>query len=353
MDNLNKMTSLGIKELKSTLPEQIMDRHFKIRPNLRASYKERHIRLYLEDTGYHLNYLAESIAANEPILFNEYLSWAKTFFSTLLIDLNDIILNLELIRDALQIDLEPQAGELAAKYLNEGIEKFKAQSAVLPTFILESNPFKNIANNYLSFLIDGNKKGAHDIIMKAFQDGILIRDLYLNVFQVTQQETGRLWQMGKINVGQEHFITSATQLIMSQLYPYMFVRTVKNKKVIVSCITGELHEIGPRMVADLFEMDGWNSYYFGANTPQNSLMKAIEVYHPDLLAISVTMTYNLSAVSDLIETIRNNKETDYLKILVGGYPFNLADKLWNNVGADGTADNAVGAIELASKLIEQ
>jgi methanogenic corrinoid protein MtbC1 len=218
---------------------------------------------------------------------------------------------------------------------------------------LESNPLKSIANNYLSFLIDGNKKGAHDIIMKAFQDGTLIRDLYLNVFQVTQQESGRLWQMNKINVGQEHFITSATQLIMSQLYPYMFAHTVNEKKIIVSCITGELHEIGPRMVADLFEMDGWNSYYFGANTPQNSLIKAIEVHHPDVLAISVTMTYNLSAVSDLIETIRNNKETDYLKIIVGGYPFNLADKLWNNVGADGTADNAVGAIELASKLIEK
>jgi len=353
MDNLNKITAQKIKELKSTLPAQILEMHFEIKPKLRESYKERHKRLYLEDTVYHLTYLAESIAANEPILFTEYLSWAKIFFSTLPIDLNDIILNFELIRDILKLNLQPEEASLATLYLNQAIEKFNAQSAVLPTFILESNPLKSIANNYLSFLIDGNKKGAHDIIMKAFDDGTLIRDLYLNVFQVTQQETGRLWQMSKINVGQEHFITSATQLIMSQLYPYMFAHTVNEKKVIVSCITGELHEIGPRMVADLFEMDGWNSYYFGANIPQYSLIKAIEVHHPDLLAISVTMTYNLSAVSDLIETIRNNKETEYLKIIVGGYPFNLADKLWNNIGADGTAVNAVDAIELASKLIEQ
>ena len=100
--------------------------------------------------------------------------------------------------------------------------------------------------------------------METIEAGTPLKDIYLNVFQETQKETGRLWQLSKITVAQEHFITAATQLIMAQLYTYLFTSEKKNKTIIVSCVQGELHEIGARMVADLFEMDGWNSYYFGA-----------------------------------------------------------------------------------------
>ena len=138
---------------------------------------------------------------------------------------------------------------------------------------------------------------------------------------------------------------------MSQLYPFIFTSAKKEKRIIVSCTAGELHEIGPRMVADFFEMEGWNSYYFGANTPQTSLIKAIESYKPDVLAVSVTMSYNLSSVSDLIESVKSQSNIGDVKILVGGYPFNLSGKLWKNMGADGFAMDAAGAVKIANSLI--
>lgn len=351
MENLNKITSQRIRELKSTLPSLILEKQFEIQPKLKELYTERHRLLYLEDTRYHLSYLAESVAANELILFTEYLSWAKTFFSSLPIDENDLILNLILIRDTLGNYLEPEQESIVNSFMNAGIEKFKTQSTVQDSFIVESNPLNAIATAYLSSLINGNKKTAHELIINAVQNGTAIKDIYINVFQATQKETGRLWQLGKITVAQEHFITAATQLVMAQLYPYLFTSTNKEKKIIVACAAGELHEIGARMVADLFEMDGWNSYYFGANTPQSSLLKAVEMYKPNILAISATMTFNLNSVSELIGSVKSQSMTNNLKILVGGYPFNLADRLWQNMGADGFALDAVGAIKLASTLM--
>lgn len=35
------------------------------------------------------------------------------------------------------------------------------------------------------------------------------------------------------------------------------------------------HEIGMRMVADFFEMEGWDTYYLGANTPTRSILQTI------------------------------------------------------------------------------
>lgn len=345
-------TSQKIKELKNSLPEILLQKQYEIQPELKKKYGERQIQFYLEDTRYHLSYLAESISANEPVLFNEYLAWAKTFFANLPVTDEEIIVNLELLRDTLNDNMPVEMGLMTARFINEGIKHYISQPTVPPSFITELNPLKQLANDYLNFLLVGNKKDAHEIIMQAVKSGTSIKDIYINVFQVTQKETGRLWQLNKVSVAQEHFITAATQLIMSQLYPYLFNSSIKKHKIIVACIAGELHEIGARMVADLFELDGWDSYYYGANTPRNSLISAIQTYKPDVLAISATMTFNLSSVSELINSVRDEATIKDVKILVGGYPFMIADKLWQKMGADGFASDAVGAIKLADELLK-
>lgn len=351
MDELLKQTADAVRELKHSLPENVLQKHFELEPLLKDKYTNRQINLYREDTGYHLSYLAESIANNEPILFNEYLSWAKIFFENLPVTNEEIILNLELLRDALTDNLPKEMADITTLFINNGINHYNNQSPMQASFINETNPLNKLAKDYLHFLIVGDKRGAHNLIMKAVESGTSIKEIYLNVFQVTQKETGRLWQMSKISVAQEHFITAATQLIMSQLYPLMFDSKNNGYKVFIACVSGELHEIGARMVADLFQMEGWDSYYFGANVPQSSLLSEINLHRPDLIAISATMTFNLPSVSDLILMIRNNKDFQYAKILVGGYPFLLTGNLWEKIGADGYADDALGAIKIAKKLI--
>ncbi len=351
MDEINRIISQKIKAARDTFPALLLEEHFKIQPQLKEKYKERQIKLYIEDTRYHLSYLAESIAANEPVLFNEYLAWAKTFFANLPVTDEEIILNLELLRDKLAGTLPAEYSIVTNKFINEGISRYKSQNTFPPTFIVESNPLMKSASDYLEYLVDGNKKAASDLIMKMVNDGTSIKDLYMHLFQVTQKETGRLWQMSRISVAQEHFITAATQMIMSQLYPYLFTNKNRGKSIIVSCINGELHELAPRMVADLFEMDGWNSFYFGANTPKISLIKAIDDYKPDIIAISATMTFNIDPVSELIESIKDSPNAKHVKILVGGHPFNLANNLWKSVGADGFAIDANSAIQRANELL--
>jgi MerR family transcriptional regulator, light-induced transcriptional regulator len=351
MGNLNIKTSERLKELKRSLPKILLDEHFRIKPQLKERYDERQINHYLEDTQYHLSYLAESIAANEPVLFNEYLGWAKTFFSTLPVTDEEIILNLKLIRDSLAANLPDEMSAITNKFIDDGIASYESQSSIIPSFITETNPLQNVAADYLNLLLNGERREASNLILNTVHTGVSVKEIYLNIFEPTQKETGRLWQMSQITVAQEHFITAATQMIMSQLYPFIFSSNNNKHKIIVACISGELHEIGARMVADLFEMDGWNSYYYGANTPQSSLISAIQHFKPDVLAISATMVFNLSSVSELISKVKSEALQHKMNILVGGYPFLLADKLWESIGADGFATDAIGAIQTANQLL--
>jgi methylmalonyl-CoA mutase cobalamin-binding domain/chain len=191
---------------------------------------------------------------------------------------------------------------------------------------------------------------ASQLILKAVQEGTDVKDIYTHVFQATQHEIGRLWQTNQISVAQEHYCTASTQIIMSQLYPYVFTSEKVGRRLVATCIGGELHEIGMRMVADFFEMEGWDTYFLGANAPNESIVKAISDQRAQVLGVSVTMTFHVHLLSALIEMVRT-AFGDQVKIFVGGYTFNIAPDLWKKVGADGYAPNAQQAILLANRLI--
>jgi MerR family transcriptional regulator, light-induced transcriptional regulator len=116
-------------------------------------------------------------------------------------------------------------------------------------------------------------------------------------------------------------------------------------------VGGELHELGARMVADFFEMDGWDTYFLGANTPMDSILHAVAEREAHLLAISATMTFNIGKVTELISALRRAGMDSRTRVLVGGYPFNIAPDLWQTVGANGYARDAQQSLEVAERLL--
>ena len=114
-----------------------------------------------------------------------------------------------------------------------------------------------------------------------------------------------------------------------------------------TCVSGELHEIGIRMVADFFEMEGWNTYFLGANMPAYDIVETVLTHKVDVLAISASMPSNVIKTEDLISKVRSSHERD-TKILVGGYAFNSAPSLYSQVGADYYAENAHAALTIAN-----
>lgn len=224
--------------------------------------------------------------------------------------------------------------------------------AIVETQAIHRDPsLASLAQHYLEALLRGERHQATRLILDAVDRGTDVKDIYLHVFQPCQHEIGRLWQTNQVTVAQEHYCTAATQLIMSQLYSHIFNAERSGRRLVATCVGGELHEIGVRMVADFFEMEGWDTYYLGANTPAASILQTIVERQADILAISATMTFHVSAVSDLIRRVRATSSGRQVKILVGGYPFNISDGLWQKVGANGFARHAEAAITIAKQSV--
>ena len=210
-----------------------------------------------------------------------------------------------------------------------------------------------LAAAYLAALLRADRHLASRLILDEADRGTAVRDLYLHVFQPAQYELGRLWQLNEIDVAQEHYCSAATQLIMSQLYPRIFSAEKNRGTLVAACVSGDLHEIGARMVCDLFELDGWQTHYLGANVPAAGIIQMVVRWKATVLALSATITYHVRAVAELIAMVRRTPECVDLRILVGGFPFNVSPDLWRAVGADGSARNAQDALTLANQLSKE
>lgn len=214
-----------------------------------------------------------------------------------------------------------------------------------------SNPHASLAREYLDALLVARTEEASRLILDAAASGTSVKDLYLQVLQPVQHEIGRLWQVNQVTVAQEHYCSAVTQLVMGRLFSYLPAGSRNGKSVVVTCVGGELHEIGARMVADMLESSGWDSYFLGASTPTGSVLSAVADRQAHLLAVSVTIHFNVDTARRLIEEIRTSPDASGLKIMVGGRSFLVAPDLWRSIGADASAADAGSAVAAAAALV--
>jgi methanogenic corrinoid protein MtbC1 len=219
----------------------------------------------------------------------------------------------------------------------------------------ELPPMSPLARQYLRLLLRGERGQAGEIVRRALGEGEGLRQIYRDVFERTLREVGRLWRRGELDVGMEHYFSASTQIIMSQIYPYLGAQRREEKplSVLGMAVCGEFHAIGVRMVTDLLELAGWRSFYMGANLCNEDIVKRVLDQRPQLLALSATMSYNVDPVARAIRALRSAEGLRDLVILVGGRAFNQDPELWKRVRADGYARNAEEAVGVAERLVQR
>ncbi len=334
------------------LSESIVNRHYQLNKQLEQAYGPGGRQKCLDDAVTHLTYLGQAVENKSEQLFIDYILWAETLFKGINLPISHLKEHLKVMAEVLSACLPEEQSESARSAISAALSQLGKRAEQKKSFLCQEEPLYELAREYLDDLLLANRVSASQRIMKAVQqDEIPVRDIYLQVFQPCQREVGLLWQTGKISVAQEHFCTAVTQLCMSQLYPYIFAENRSGHVAVITCAQGELHEIGVRMVADLLEMNGWDAFYLGANTPVQSVLEFVEEKQPELVGISATITANLTQVKGLIAQIRQ-LEKRQICIMVGGYPFNVAPDLWRELKADAYANDAQSAIDTVTRIAE-
>jgi len=202
------------------------------------------------------------------------------------------------------------------------------------------NETTEIQEILLSLMLNGDSKGSLLLVNKSVQTIDDLKHFYIDIVCPVMYRIGLLWERNEISVAEEHLATAIVGRITAALYPLLANVDACRGKAVVTAGPNEFHELGARMLADFLEMEGWDVFYLGANTPKEELLAILKQHKPFMVALSVATVFNLDHVRQTIEMIKTDRGTEKIKIMVGGLAFNSMPHLWRDVGADGYAADA-------------
>lgn len=193
--------------------------------------------------------------------------------------------------------------------------------------------------SFLTAALEGDHRKCLGIAKEFVLTGKDIESFYLQIIQPVMYEVGMLWEQGTVSVAQEHLASAVVARVMASTSMVDVVCDRMMPKVVITAAPNEYHEIGAWMVSDILEQDGWDVKYLGANTPADDLFELLRSFKPKVLALSVTMPFNILKVKQMIRVIKEDAELKKIRVVIGGRTFNENPNLWQSTGADYFAAN--------------
>jgi methanogenic corrinoid protein MtbC1 len=205
------------------------------------------------------------------------------------------------------------------------------------------------AGQFLSYLLDADSTKATATAKDYNQNHNSPTAAYLDLVQPAMYKIGVMWQKNEISPAEEHLATSIVSRIIEEVYENAPSKSSNKNHCLVCTIEGEKHFIGSRIFADMLEMDGWDVEYLGADIPNETLCQYIQKRkNIRLLAVSVSMAFNLGKVKQLIELVKT-RHSD-VKIIIGGLAINIIPFAKNRLNADAIVPTAAEGIKAAGKF---
>jgi methanogenic corrinoid protein MtbC1 len=169
---------------------------------------------------------------------------------------------------------------------------------------------------FLDALVARDSARARRALEDALAAGVAIPDIYVEIMQPALYEVGHRWALGDLNVAQEHYATTVAQSLLDVLSERLVPPPKDGRLAVVSGTPEEQHALGPRMVADFLEADGWEVLLLGAGAPVHDVVALVDLERPDLVGLSTSTAAVLPGVAELVGALAELRPRPY--IVVGG-----------------------------------
>lgn len=169
-----------------------------------------------------------------------------------------------------------------------------------------------------------DKAGAVQAALAAVDDGTIgVRALYARVLSPLMVDVGAAWQAGGTAVWEEHLAAGAVRTIVEALYPTVRgladAAAPTGRSVLLACPPNEGHDLGLRMLADLFDLAGWRTYLLGPDCPGPEITAAAETLGVDLVVLSSSTHFHRVRVRALLDELHTRLPG--VHVVVGGPAF--------------------------------
>jgi methanogenic corrinoid protein MtbC1 len=253
--------------------------------------------------------LAVAVELASPELFASAVDWARASFTAREVPEEDLRASLLCLQAVLSEELPDPARNAVRPCFELAFDSFKRPVKADEALAADA-PNQRLALAYIETCLSGDPRRAIQDVLAAVDSGLDVQTAYLDVVRHAQREVGRLWHEAKLGVHEEHLITSTTFNLMTLLANRAQPAREVDKTAVGAALGDDAHDVGVRMIMDLFTIVGWRSICLGSHLPGSDV-----------------------------------------KVLVGGLALQAAPEVWRRLEADGYGSSADVAVAEGEKLL--
>lgn len=199
-------------------------------------------------------------------------------------------------------------------------------------------------------VIEGDNDSLKAAVQKGLLQGVSATEMLYQGMIPAMDQIGEQFKQNLIFIPEVLLSARAMNEGMELLEPQL---TKKEKschgKAIVGTVFGDMHDIGKNLVGIMLKGAGFEVVDLGFNVPVDQFVEKTKSIKPELICLSSLLTTAMPEMKTIIDGLIRADLRSEVKIMVGGAP--VSQRFADNIGADGYADNAVLAVDLAKQLI--
>ena len=215
-----------------------------------------------------------------------------------------------------------------------------------------SEELEKLYKDMAQSIIDGDSDLSVELAQKSIEMGVPPLDAITKGFVIGVNYIGDQFGAGEAFLPELVMAGEAMKAAVATLEPELLKLGEAREtmgRVILATVEGDIHEIGKTLVGTMLSASGFEVTDLGVDQPADKIIgKALEI-DAQIIGLSALLTTTMVRQREIIEELDKENLRPRIKVMVGGAPIT---RDWaTKIKADGTSEDAVGAVQLAKQLV--
>jgi methylmalonyl-CoA mutase cobalamin-binding domain/chain len=198
-------------------------------------------------------------------------------------------------------------------------------------------------------VLDGNQSAVVEHALALIVQGVPATEILDRGLIAAMDVIGRRFTTGEAFIPEVLLSARAMNKAVEALGPHLASSAEQRGKVLIGTVAGDMHDIGKNMVVTMLKGVGFEVKDLGINVPRETFVEEVSHFQPDILGLSALLTTTMTEMRHVIAALDEHHLRARCKVMVGGAP--VSESFAHEIGADGWAGDAVGAVATAKRLM--
>jgi len=319
-------------------------------PELHERYGAKALAGWKDNLSHRLEEISIALDTGHSEFLMADIKWERLSFQAREFPESDLAMGLDSLACVLGESLPEKAQKSVLNLLDEARRSF--DTPVLPTnsYLDPAQPAHRHAMKFMQSALDGDvRKAVADLRSLATGDTGPI-GVAQDIIVPAQREIGRMWHNAEATICEEHLVTEACLQALIAISHSCETKPANGKTVMLASVAGNQHDLGIRLLALDFQLEGWRSINLGTDMPAKEMKAAALKYQPDLVILSAALSVQLPALEQAVACIKDAL-AEKAFILIGGRALSGLDKEARLFGANATGTSLEQARDIGQRLL--